>query len=213
VIEAVSVAKAFITLFIITSPIGTVPLYLPMTAQDPPARRRRTALMAAATCGAVLGIAAVAGEALFGIFGISLDAFRIAGAVILFAYGIELLQMRQPRARTTDQEVQGGVDQAEVGIVPLGMPMLAGPGAIATVMVLRGSHHPAEIAVAVALLAIVTAIILLSAVRLERFLTPVALGIVVRVEALLLTAIAVQMLVDALRGLGALPSSITLPIP
>jgi multiple antibiotic resistance protein len=203
-----AVATAFVTLFIIVSPIGAVPLYLPMTANDPLPRRRRTAIIAAVATTVALALAAVAGDALFRFFGVSINAFRVAGGVLLFLYGMELLQMRQPRAKTTEPEIQEGVHRDEVGIIPLAIPMLAGPGAIATVLVLRGGDVTSLLGllIAIGMLGVVIAAVLLLAMRLERFLTPVILGVLVRLEGLLSAAIGVQMIISALQSLGALPA-------
>ncbi|GDY12575.1 UPF0056 inner membrane protein [Planctomycetota bacterium] len=200
------VLRCFVPLFIIVSPFGAVPLFLPMTANDGLSRRRRTALFAAATAGVVLAGTAVVGEAVLAFFGISLDAFRIAGGALLFLYGMDLVQMKTPRMRTSQAEIQSGVEKEEVGIIPLGIPMLAGPGAVASVLVLRsGSSALLPLLVAIALLTATIAACLLAAAKLERWLTPVALGVLVRIEGLLLAAIAVQMVLTALRDLKALP--------
>ncbi len=197
-----AVVKALVTLLIIVSPHGAVPLFLSMSVDDGPLHRRRSAMYAAMTCGAVLALAAVAGEMVFSFFGITIDAFRIAGGALMFLYAIDMVQMRTPRMKTTPQEVAGGVAQQEVGIIPLGVPMLAGPGAIATVMALRLDSHEgmAVLLLAIAALTAACAVILLAAVRLERWLSPAVMGILMRLQGLLLGAIAVQMMVSGIRG-------------
>ncbi len=197
------VAKDAVPLFIIVSPLGTAPLFLSMTAQDPPARRTRTALIAAVTTAITLAIAALAGEAIFSFFGVSVHAFRIAGGILLFIIGMDLIQVRNSRTRTTEQEVQVGIEKEEVGIIPLGIPMLAGPGAMATVMVLGASGHepasgwaaPAALLTAIICVGFATWLILRAAVSVQRWLNPVAMGIIVRLEGLLLCALAAQMVV------------------
>ncbi len=197
------VAKDTVPLFIIVGPLGTAPLFLSMTAQDPPARRTRTALIAAATTAITLAIAALAGEAIFAFFGVSVHAFRIAGGILLFIIGMDLIQVRSSRTRTTEQEVQVGTEKEEVGIIPLGIPMLAGPGAMATVMVLGASGHvpgsgwaaPAALLTAIVLVGFATWVILRAAAGVQRWLSPVAMGVVVRLEGLLLCALAAQMVV------------------
>lgn len=197
-----AVIKALVPLLIIVSPHGAVPLFLSMTVDDGPMRRRRSAWYAAVTCGAVLALAALGGEMVFRFFGITIDAFRIAGGALMFLYAIDMVQMRTPRMKTTQEEVAGGVAQQEVGIIPLGVPMLAGPGAIATVMALRlGSPDGVTVLlVAIAGLTAACAAILLAAVRLERWLSPAVMGILMRLQGLLLGAIAVQMMVSGIRG-------------
>lgn len=199
------VVRDLVPLFIIASPLGAVPLFLAMTANDLAAKRRRTALYAALTCTVALMVAVFIGEALFGFFGITIHAFRIAGAVLLFLYSMDMVQMRTPRMKTTDEEVQEGVASEQVGVVPLGIPMLAGPGAIATAMVLRMQGGPQTqelwaLLLAVLLLGAIVYGILLVAVRMQRWMGPVAMGIFIRVEGLILAAIAVQMAVSGIQG-------------
>ena len=197
--------KAFVPLFIIVSPLGALPLFLAMTAKDVSARRLRTAWIAALTTALVLGAAVVSGEAVFRFFGVTIDAFRIAGGVLLFLYAIDMVQMKQSRMRTTDEEVQGGVEKEEVGIIPLAIPMLAGPGAIATAMVLRmqmpaGFASTSVVLLAIVLVCLVTWLVFRLGVRVERWLNPVWMGILLRLEGLLIAAIAVQMLVAGISG-------------
>lgn len=199
------VVRDLLPLFIIASPLGSVPLFLAMTAKHVSSKRHLTAFYAAVTCTLALGAAALLGEALFQFFGITIHAFRIAGAVLLFLYSIDMVQVRTPRMKTTDEEVQGGIAQEQVGVVPLGIPMLAGPGSIATAMVLRMQNGDQ----ALELWAMMTAIIILGlltfgifvlSVRMQRWVGPVAMGIFIRIEGLILSAIAVQMAVSGIQG-------------
>lgn len=197
------ILKDSIALFVIVSPLGAVPLFLAMTANDPLPHRRRTSIYAAVTTTVTLAGAALAGEAVFRFLGITLDAFRIAGGILLFLYGMDMVQMKRPRMKTTDEEVDEGMARAEVGIVPLGIPMLAGPGAIATVMVLQAHGRDQRIdfwalMIAVLIIGIVTLVVLLLAARLDRWLSPVVMGIITRLEGLLLASLAVQMTVSGL---------------
>jgi multiple antibiotic resistance protein len=195
-----------VSLFIIVSPLGAVPLYLGMTASDAPERRRRTAWIAAITTTLTLGGAALVGQQVFDFFGVSVDAFRIAGGVLLFLYAIDFVQVRQPRMKTTDPEFEDGVAKEETGVIPLGIPMLAGPGAIATTLVLA-THAGGSwlglvpLLIAVLVVGTATALVLLAAARLQHVLTPSVLGIVLRLEGLLLGAISVQMTVTGVTGL------------
>ena len=167
--------------------------------------RARTALYAALTCGGILIATALAGQAIFRFFGVSVDALRIAGGSLLFLYALDMVQNRRPRMKTTEPEVEDGASKQEVGVIPLGIPMLAGPGAIATVLVLRVQSAGQEDALlpllgAVIAIAVLTWLTLILAVRLARWLSPTVLGIVIRLEALLLAAIAVQMLIAGIQG-------------
>lgn len=203
----VETLKLFVPVFIITSPLGAVPLFLGMTRNDSPARRRRTAVLAAVTATLALVGAALVGQAVFDFFGVSIDAFRIAGGILLFIIALDFVQLRQARMKTTDGEYEEGVQKTEVGVIPLGIPMLTGPAAIATVMVLYnaiGDRSPAAavpLLLAILLNGGVILAILLAAMWLQRYLTAGALGIVLRLEGLLLAAIAVQMSVTGVTNL------------
>src|SRR5947209_3017259 len=129
---------AFTSVFILVDPFAAIPAFVVMTAHDDQARRRRMAKRAAWTCLIVLGSFGIAGSWIFRIFGITLPAFEIAGGLILLLIGINMLQARRSSTQEVEPERQEGAEKEDVGITPLGIPMLAGPGAISTVMVLIG---------------------------------------------------------------------------
>jgi multiple antibiotic resistance protein len=206
----VAVVHDLVPLFIIVNPVAAVPLFLSMTEDVGRAHRARTAIYAMLTVGGILGATALFGRSVFEFFGITVDALRIAGGCLLFLYAIDMVQNRQPRMRTTQPELDEGVTKQEVGVIPLGIPMLAGPGAIATTMVLRISGDPGPLGLisllgAVVLVSASIWLLFLIAVQAQRWLTPTALGIVIRLEALLLAGIAVQMLIVGIHGAFALP--------
>lgn len=199
----IAVLKAFVPVFVIVSPIGAVPLFLGMTQNDPAPRRVRTAWIAAITTTLTLATAALAGQHIFDFFGVSIDAFRIAGGILLFFIALDFVQVRQTRMKATDPEIAEGVEKQEVGIIPLAIPMLSGPGAIATVMVFSGGGWPATVPLlaAIVLVGLATLVTLLLAARMQRHLSATTLGIVLRLEGLLLAAIAVQMVVTGVTNL------------
>jgi multiple antibiotic resistance protein len=197
--------RALIPLFVIINPVGAVPLFLSMTETVGKDRRPRTAWIAAVTCTATLLLTAIAGKALFDFFGITIHGFRIAGGILLFIYAMDMIQFRPSRMKSTEEEVEHGANADEVGIIPLGIPMLAGPGAIATVLILRLQGPPgiegwSSLFTAIGLMGIATWLTLHLAARAQRWLTPVTLGIIVRLEALLLGGIAVEMVIAGIRG-------------
>lgn len=201
----VDILHDVVPLFIIVNPVAAVPLFLAMTEEVGREHRARTALYAMLTVGSILGATAVFGRGIFEFFGITVDALRIAGGSLLFLYAIDMVQNRQTRMRTTQPEVDEAVVKQEVGIIPLGIPMLAGPGAIATTMVLRISGDPGPLGLLSLLLAVAMVsasvwLFFVIAVQAQRWLTPTALGIVIRLEALLLAGIAVQMLITGIQG-------------
>lgn len=130
---------ALTSVFFLVDPITAIPTFLAMTTRDNRADRRRMARRAAWTCLIVLTAFACAGKLIFRLFGITLPAFKIAGGLILLLIGIEMLQARRSQTKETPPETEEGCEKEDVGMIPLGMPMLAGPGAISTVMVLMSA--------------------------------------------------------------------------
>lgn len=194
----------FSAVFAVVDPIGLVPIYLAMTESYAPIERRRTAMRAAFVMAITLGAFAAAGGAILRFFGISLGSFQIAGGVLLFLLAVDMLRAQPSRQRTSPEEAAAGAEQPDVSVFPLGIPMLAGPGAIATVMVMiTQARAPIErllVFFAILLTAMLTAAILVGATAAERRLGRTGLSVLERVMGLLLAAIAVQFVVDGLRA-------------
>src|SRR5690606_7639282 len=190
-------------IFVVTDPIGLVPIYLAMTRSYSADQRRVAAIRASFVMAVTLGLFALTGTALLNFFGISLAAFRIAGGVLLLLLAIDMIRAQPSRQRTTPEEEAAGAEQVDVSIFPLGIPMLAGPGSIATVvMLMTQAQLPMErivVFVAIGVTAIVTAMLLIGATFLERRMSPNLLAVLERVMGLLLAALAVQFVVDGAR--------------
>lgn len=188
---------AFCAVFFVVDPFVAVPLYLSMTAGNSAAQRRSTALKAALTVAAVLLTFALAGGAIFRLFGISIGAFRVAGGLLLFLMAVDMMRAQRSGTRTSDAEISEGAVQHESGIVPLGLPVLAGPGSIATVTVLMSSVRESMAKAVIVLLSIfvtaaITYVVLLGATSLQRVLRTTGLNVLSRVMGLILAAVAVQ---------------------
>jgi multiple antibiotic resistance protein len=192
-------------IFFVVDPFAAVPFFLALTRQDGPAKRRDTALRASLTAGLVLAVFAVAGAWIFTLLGISLPAFRIAGGVVLLLLAVDMIRTQPSRTRITEKEIEAGVDKEDVAIVPLAMPLLAGPGSIATVVVLmaRAREGPwwrtVPVLGAIAVTAALCYLILSGAARIERVLGRTGLAILERAAGLLLVAVAVQFMLDGIR--------------
>src|SRR4029077_2780500 len=132
---------AVTSIFFLVDPFTVIPLFLAITVDSPAQERRFMARRAAWTCAIVLATFAFAGSLIFKMFGITLPAFKIAGGNILLQIGLDMLQARQSSTKSTPEETEEGAAKRDASIIPLGMPMLAGPGAISTVMVLVGESH------------------------------------------------------------------------
>ncbi len=148
----------------------------------------------------------MAGSLIFTLFGITLGAFKIAGGALIGLNALEMVQARRSEQRETPAEQAEGIEKEDVGIIPLGVPMLAGPGAISTVMVLAlGSHSRATTAAlygSVALTAYVSYLVLAAATAVERRLGQTGMRILTRLMGLVLCAIAVQFIVDGIKMTG-----------
>lgn len=197
---------AFSSIFILVDPFAAIPAFLVMTAYDDTERRRRMAKRAAWTCLIVLGSFGLAGSWIFRVFGITLPAFEIAGGLILLLIGIDMLQARRSSTQEVEPERQEGAEKEDVGITPLGIPMLAGPGAISTVMVLIGPkpelQHVGPVFAAIIVTSLISYWVLSAAEVVRRRLGETGIRILVRLMGLLLTAIAVQFFLNGFIDLG-----------
>jgi multiple antibiotic resistance protein len=199
-------AKGLTTLVLILNPVAAAALFVTMTAQDDAVRRRRTARTAALTVAAVLVTAAYAGQALLGLFGVSLDGLRVFGGLLLLLIAAEMMGARPSRTTTSDAETAAGVAKPDVGITPLGIPVLAGPGSILTVMVMHADLQARalpgwSLLGPIVLAAIATWITLRLASALHDRIGPIAIGIGSRLMGLMLGALAVEMMLEGIRSL------------
>jgi multiple antibiotic resistance protein len=200
---------ALSSIFFLVDPFAAIPSFIAITSGVDPARRRRMAWKAGTTCFIVLTSFALAGKFIFSLFGIKLPAFEIAGGLILMLIGIDMLEAKRSPTQESIDEAQEGAAKEDAGIVPLGIPMLAGPGAISSVMVLVGevASHWEMLAIlgSIAITAAVSFVVLNAADRLRRFLGETGIRILVRIMGLLLVALAMQFFVNGLTDLGVIP--------
>jgi multiple antibiotic resistance protein len=196
----------FTSVLFIVDPFAAVPSFLAMTERDTSTSRRAMARRGAWTCAVTLTLFALGGSLIFTLFGITLAAFKIAGGVLIGLNAIDMVQARRSQQQETPVERAEGTMKEDIGIIPLGLPMLAGPGAISTVMVLAGqSRTPlTTFAVygAIALTAIVSYLTLAAASLVERRLGLTGMRILTRLMGLVLCAIAVQFIVDGIKMSG-----------
>jgi multiple antibiotic resistance protein len=197
------VLVSFGSLFSIVDPFAAVPIFLALTGHMSRADQVRTALRATVTCFGVLLTFGIAGGFIFQFFGITLAAFKIAGGILLFGVGLEMMRAKRSDTRGTPEEALEAETRDEVGLIPLGLPLLSGPGAIATVMVLVGkARAPAErvsLFVVIAAVSAVTFVTLYSAAVLTRVLGKTGINVIGRVMGLILAAVAMQFVIDGVR--------------
>ena len=197
---------AFTSIFFLVDPVAAIPTFLAMTAGDSRTRQRHMAIRAIWTCFIVLTAFGFAGSYIFRLFGITLPAFKIAGGIILGLIGLDMLQARRSATKETPGDTEEAIDKEDVGIIPLGIPMLAGPGSISTVMVLVSQNsdwlHSVIIFAAIAFTAAISFVVLVAADRVRSFLGETGIRVLTRMMGLLLTAIAVQFILNGLKDVG-----------
>ncbi len=200
---------ALSSIFFIVDPLAAIPSFLAMTGEDSDEKRRRMARQAAWTCFLVLSLFSLAGSLIFRVFSITLPAFQIAGGLVLFLVAIDMLQARRSGTQEVSEERLEGAEKEDVGVTPMGIPMLAGPGAISTAMVLMGQSrnwwHTIPVFVAITITALVSYYILAGANRVRRYLGETGIRILMRLMGLVLTAIAVQFVLNGLMDFGVFP--------
>lgn len=194
------------SLFAIVDPFAAVPAFLAMTARESVEQRRRTAGLASFTCALVLCIFAAFGPALFRLFGITMSAFQIAGGLILLLTSLDMLRGKRSSLKETQEETTAGAQKDEIAITPLAIPMLSGPGAITTTIVLsHNAHelvHKSILYVSILGVSAASYVILYLAAQGTHKLNPIAMNIMTRLIGLLLAAVGVQFILTALK-LGA----------
>jgi multiple antibiotic resistance protein len=188
-------ADTLVTLVVIMDPVGTAPIFIVLTGEQTARKRRVSALQAAGVAGAVVVVFAIFGKALLDALHVSVPSLTIAGGLLLLLVSLQMLQGRE-----TDLS-----DQPNVALVPLATPLLAGPGAIAAIMVLSGkySDRPGQVGVLVGIVAaiVVVALVLLMAGFIARAVGPALVHLLTRVLGLLLAALAVQLVVDGVTAI------------
>jgi multiple antibiotic resistance protein len=194
--------STFASLFVAVDPFAAVPLFLVMTKSDTPASRKATALRAALATFCLLCSFAAVGPRLLAALGISLSAFRIAGGLLLFSLSLDMLRARPSRTRTSPEEEAEGVHKEDVSIFPLAIPMLAGPGAASTVMVLAARGVSVLdfilLGLSIGLTTLACYLMLRSAPWIGDKLGQTGANVIERVLGLILAATAVQFVLDGL---------------
>ncbi|MFA8442953.1 MarC family protein [Yoonia sp.] len=204
--ELPALIAAFTTLFIIIDPPGLAPVFIALTQGMTATHRRAIAIRAFLVAAGLMMVFLFLGEAVLGFIGISMDAFRIAGGILLFLTALDMLFQRR-QARREDNAAEGQAEHHDdPSVFPLALPLIVGPGAITTVILLAGQAEGAADMGAIAGVIIAVLLIVLlaffAAPAIERALGKTGLNIVTRVLGMLLAALAVQFVLDGLRGFG-----------
>jgi multiple antibiotic resistance protein len=200
---------ALSSIFFLVDPFAALPTFLAVTAGVDKVRRRAMARKASLTAWVVLSAFAVAGQYIFKMFGITLPAFELAGGVILLLIGLDMLQAKRSATQEASGDTEAAATKDDAGIVPLGIPMLAGPGSIAAVMVLVGQveDHPWRMVAILAAIFVTAAIcylVLGNSDKVTAILGDTGVRILVRIMGLLLVALAMQYFVNGMIDLGVI---------
>lgn len=193
------------TLFVIIDPLGLAPLFVALTQGETAAQRRSIALTACLVAAAVLTIFGIFGDTVLAFAGISMPAFRVAGGALLFLTALDMLFEK----RTKRRKDQGGSGDTadDPSVFPLAIPLIAGPGAIAS-MILLSSQNDGELTWVISVHGVMLAVLLVTFVlfilsgALERVLGPLGINVITRLLGMLLAALAVQFILDGLAEFG-----------
>jgi multiple antibiotic resistance protein len=192
----------FTSVLFIVDPIAVIPTYLVITRDETPLQRRRTALRACIAAALLLIAFGLAGRFIFQILGITMSAFRVAGGAILWIVAMDMLQAKRSTQESAP-EIEEGTAKEDVAVTPLAMPMLAGPGAISTIMVLAGQARTLGQSIVVYLSIVLTALVCWLTLRIgERLMTRMGqtgIRVMTRIMGLLLAAVAAQFVLTGVR--------------
>lgn len=200
-IETAALISGFVTLFVIIDPIGLTPMFIALTSGATQAHRRAVALRACLIAAVLLTVFGLAGEAVLAFMGITMPAFQIAGGILLFLTALDMLFERRTQRRASHANAV-----ADPSVFPLAMPLIAGPGAMASMILLVGQteNWAGVVAVHAVMLAVIVIAfaLFLVATPLERALGPTGTMVVTRLLGMLLAALSVQFVLNGARGAG-----------
>jgi multiple antibiotic resistance protein len=199
---------AFVSLFVIIDPLGLLPIFIGLTQGTDAAHKRKMAVKGVLIGGTILVFFALLGDRFLDLLGVGLPAFRIAGGVMLFLIALEMVfDKRSKRRENNAEELKGSQSHEDVSVFPLAIPLISGPGAIATVMLLMSANKN-DIVSQAAILSVLAGVLLLclllffAADKLEKFIGDTITHIISRVLGIVLAALAIQYILDGIkRGL------------
>lgn len=197
--------KIFVGLLAIINPFGAIPLFISMTAEENARQRRATTRMVAFGVGIILLVALFFGELLLQFFAITIDSFRVGGGILVLLMAIAMLHAKTSQIRQTVEEADESIEKESVAIVPLAMPLLAGPGAISTVILAAhkssGVVHYLSVALGIIVLSLVVWGVLRVSPWITRRISATGINIFTRIMGLILAAIAIEFIANGLKGL------------
>ncbi len=198
-------AKFFAGLLAIVNPMGAVPIFVGLTGDQSEPERRRSSRVAALTVAVVLLLALVTGETVLRLFGISIASFRVGGGILVLLIALSMMQARVSPAQQTRQEVREAAEKESVAVVPIGIPLMAGPGAISTIVLYaqRGTSvvHYLVVAAEILLVAAIVWAVFWWGPRIVERLGRTGINVATRIMGLIMAAIGVEFIASGLRQL------------
>jgi len=205
VLEHPDYIKTFIGLMAIVNPIGAIPIFISLTAGAGDAQRLKIVNTVAITVGIILLAALFLGQSLLDFFDITINSFRVGGGILILLMSVSMMHAKVSPAIQTKQEVEESLDRDSIAIVPLSIPLLAGPGAISTVILdaqkARDLTHYAILAVEIVVLSLLLWIVLRLSPLIAKRITATGINIFTRIMGLILAALAVEFIAIGLKGL------------
>jgi multiple antibiotic resistance protein len=205
-----SYVKVFVAMIVIVNPIGIMPVFVAMTVNQSDAQRHNIARIAAITVLVTLLVSVIFGEKVLEIFGISMAAFKVGGAILILLNAVSMMQAMPTRDKQTPEEAREAEDKASIAVVPLGLPLLAGPGAMSTILIYASEKkaipHVAAVCVVIVAVAVAVWLALRIATRIGNRMSTTTLNVATRIMGLLLAALAVEIfssgIVELIPALG-----------
>ncbi len=194
--------KIFMALVIIVNPVSALPLFVSMTADNTEAEKKNIARIASFSVALVLVLAALMGEPILALFGITIASFKVGGAILILLMAISMMHAAPNREKQTPEEASEAAEKENIAVVPLAIPLLSGPGAISTTIVYATERsspaHVGIIIVCCLLVALATWLALRLAAPVSKWLGKTGVNIAIRLMGLLLAAVAVEILASGL---------------
>lgn len=195
--------KIFIALIALVNPLGVLPMFISLTQDFTPTQKQRAIRTAAFTVVAVISTCALLGEQIIKFFGISTASLQVAGGLLILLMSLSMLNAQPSGAKTTAEERDEAEHKDTIGVVPLGIPLLTGPGAMSTVIVLAGkSNHVSDYVALIGSGVVIAALVWLTlqmAQPIARFMGRTGINIATRIMGLLVAAVAVEFIVEGLK--------------
>ena len=191
-----------VSVFALMNPLAAVPIYLGLTADLDPEARRRIPFKTAAAAFLIMVIAFIAGETILQMFSVSIPALRIAGGIVILSMGWSMLQARTSRTRQTSEEAEEATNLESIAVIPMAIPVTAGPGAISLMVVAASYPNPIEgriaIIIAVLFVCVLLWLFLRMADRIGSFLGSTGLNIITRLMGLLMLGVSIEFITTGL---------------